>query len=139
MTDGRSGPKPKQKRADTEGRVIHAAIIDDDAAVRDSLQLLLEVAGYEAIAYDSARSFLADSTPKPRCLIVDEHMPQMTGLELVARLRREGTLTPVLLITGRLSSEVLSTAEELHVEDVLGKPFEQGDILRFVARFIKPR
>jgi len=79
------------------------AVVDDDPAVVDSPKFLLEVAGYRVKVHASAAAFLGNGATRPACLILDQHMPQMTGLELVARLRNDGAHTPVLLITdGRL-------------------------------------
>ena len=58
------------------------AIVDDDAAVRDSLRLLLEVIGHPVQTFASAAEFLKAEQHHPVCLILDHHMPEMTGLEL---------------------------------------------------------
>ena len=111
------------------GRVV--AVIDDDAAVLDSLKFLLETAGYSVAAYDSATSFLDDRLSRPACLIVDQHMPMMTGLELIARLRQEAAEVPVLLITGAPTSAIAARANELGVE-MLEKPPAEDDVLSFI-------
>jgi len=108
------------------------AIIDDDPAVLDSLRFLLEVAGHTVATYASAAAFQADSVTKHACLILDHHMPQMTGLELVARLRAAGTAIPVLLITGSPSPAIVARAEELGIGRVLEKPPSERDLLSFV-------
>ena len=97
------------------------AVIDDDAAVLDSLKFLLETAGYSVAAYASATAFLDDRSSSPACLIVDQHMPMMTGLELIARLRQEAAELPALLITGAPTSAIAARANELGVE-MLEKP-----------------
>ena len=61
----------------SDSRVV--AVIDDDVAVLDSLKFLLEVVGYAVVAYNSAAAFLDDRVTRPACLIVDQHMPLMTG------------------------------------------------------------
>ena len=73
------------------------ALVDDDLAVLASLTFLLELAGYKVAAYSSALAFLDDGGNGAACLIVDQHMPHMTGLELAARLRTEGASIPVCL------------------------------------------
>jgi FixJ family two-component response regulator len=65
------------------------AIVDDDPEVLASFQFLLEVAGHAVDAYASATAFLEDRAARPSCLILDQHMPTMTGLELAARLRAD--------------------------------------------------
>src|SRR5579862_1537777 len=76
------------------------AVVDDDPAVLDSLRFLLEVLGCDVATYASALTYLDDPAAHPACMIVDQHMPRMTGLELAQRLRDDGRLIPMLLITG---------------------------------------
>lgn len=110
------------------------AVVDDDGAVRDSLRFLLEIAGFHVLTYVSASEFLAaTATDQPACLIVDHHMPQVTGLELLAELRRRDIQMPVALITGSLSPELRGRAMELGVGLVLAKPLSGDDLLQFVA------
>ncbi len=109
------------------------AVIDDDAAVLDSLHFLLEVAGYRVKSYGSAAAFLADDGPRPDCLVLDHHMPQMTGLDLVERLRADGTTVRIMLITGSSSPAIRERAARLGVVKVLEKPPAEHDLLDFVA------
>jgi two-component system, LuxR family, response regulator FixJ len=108
------------------------AIVDDDLAVLDSLKFLLEISGHTVATYLSAAAFLADHATKHACLILDHHMPQTTGLELAARLRRAGIAIPVLLITGSPSPAIIARAAQLGVEKVLEKPPGEDDLLGFV-------
>ncbi len=107
------------------------AVVDDDPAVLDSLRFLLEVAGHHVATYDSAAAFLADCATRPACLILDHHMPRMTGLELAARLHSAGAAIPVLLITGSPSPAIVTRAAELGIEKVLDKPPAEDDLLSF--------
>ena len=109
------------------------AIVDDDPAVLDSLKFLLEVAGHTVDAYASATAFLEDRTAQPSCLILDQHMPTMTGLELAARLRTEGRCMPILLITANASPAIIVRAAELNISHVLEKPLAEADLLNFTA------
>jgi CheY-like chemotaxis protein len=115
------------------------AIVDDDPAVRDSLKLLLEVAGHEVYAYASAKAFLQDREAQPSCLILDQRMPKMTGLELAARLRDEGAGIPVLLLTAELSPTIAALAGEIDIQRVLEKPAAEGDLLNFVESCVEHR
>ncbi|MDR3529783.1 MAG: response regulator [Rhodopila sp.] len=108
------------------------AIVDDDPAVRDSLQFLLEAAGYSAVTYGSAAAFLDGDADWPACLIVDQHMPEMTGLELAAQLRRDGANIPVLLVTASPSTFIVARAVLLGIEMVAEKPVGEDDLLKFV-------
>jgi FixJ family two-component response regulator len=110
------------------------AIVDDDTAVVESLQFLLEAAGQKVVAYTSALAFLEDSDSQPRCLIVDYHMPHMTGLDLTAKLRSGGSSLPVLLVTGLSSPAIVERAAELGVAAVLEKPVDENTVLTFVEQ-----
>src|SRR6202021_1410169 len=76
------------------------AIIDDDEAMQDSLHDLMEAAGLVARCFGSAEEFLeSDSRTQAACLILDIHMPKMSGLQLQAKLKEEGCDIPVIFIT----------------------------------------
>src|SRR6201999_1884823 len=62
-------------------------VVDDDEAVRDSLTLLLECSGFAVKAFDSAAAFLAGRPAAVACLLLDMHMPDISGLELLQRLK----------------------------------------------------
>jgi two-component system response regulator FixJ len=109
------------------------AIVDDDAAVLDSLRFLLEVAGLRVATYRSGAAFLADARARPNCLILDQHMPDMTGLELVERLRADGEQLRVMLITGLNSPQLRGRAAALGVAKVLEKPPAEQELLEFVS------
>jgi FixJ family two-component response regulator len=111
------------------------AVVDDDPAVLDSLKFLLEVAGHTVGAYASADEFLEDQAVQPACLILDQHMPLVSGLDLAARLRTEGVGIPILLISGALSPGIVARAAQLGIERVLPKPPAEDDLLGFVAAY----
>ena len=114
-------------------RVI--AVVDDDDAVRDSLRFLLEIAGYDVATYGSAAQFLRDAPmDKLVCLVLDQHMPDQTGLQLVARLRNDGVDLPVALITGSPSADLIRQARQLDVAKVLEKPLDDDVLLEFLAQ-----
>jgi two-component system, LuxR family, response regulator FixJ len=108
------------------------AIVDDDAAVRDSLRFLLEVVGHPVETFASAAEFLNAEQQRLACLILDHHMPEMTGLELAERLRADGSGIPILLITGSPSPAIVARAAELGIYRVLAKPRAEEDLLSFV-------
>jgi len=108
------------------------AIVDDDPAILDALTFLLGLAGHRVCTYESAAAFLEDRPACPACLILDQHMPHMTGLELAARLRKEGSTLPVLLITGSPSPAIVARAAGLDIK-VLEKPPAEDELLGFVA------
>src|SRR5579872_757790 len=86
-------------------------VVDDDASVRDSLSVLLDALGFEVFAYRSGSQLLADD--RRRCagfLIVDQHMPEMDGTEMLSALRDEGIDAPAILITGCLDPAISARA-----------------------------
>ncbi|MBX6374327.1 MAG: response regulator [Acetobacteraceae bacterium] len=106
------------------------AIVDDDSGVCAALRFLLETAGYEVETYESGVQFLAEADPgRLGCLVLDQQMPRLTGLDLLARLRAEGVATPVLLIVSTPSRAVSRRAAELGALRVLEKPLAQDDLL----------
>jgi two-component system, LuxR family, response regulator FixJ len=112
------------------------AIVDDDPAVLDSLKFLLEVMGCDVATYASALAFLDDRAVRPVCMIVDQHMPRMTGLELAQKLWDEGAGIPLLLITGSPSAAIIARAEQLGIDGVLEKPPSEYDLLRFINAYL---
>jgi two-component system, LuxR family, response regulator FixJ len=111
-------------------------IVDDDSAVLDSLKFLLEVVGYQVATYPSANAFLGDGATEPTCLIIDQHMPGMTGLQLAQKLRDDGDAIPILLITGSPSPAIVARATQLGIVNVLEKPPEEVDLLNFVGAYL---
>jgi two-component system, LuxR family, response regulator FixJ len=108
-------------------------VIDDDEAMRESLSFLLDSAGIEARTYASAVEFLrvADDVA-PGCIITDIRMPEMSGLELVKRLKERGTPHPVIVITGHGDVPLAVEAMKAGVVDFLEKPFDDDALLRAV-------
>ena len=98
-------------------------VIDDDDVVRDSLTALLEAHNFTTVAFESGRQFLAHRVADgANCLILDVHMPEMTGVEVLQELRERGVKIPVILITGRRDSGVQAQAQALGAIALLDKP-----------------
>ena len=116
----------------TEAERRTVAIVDDDHAVRDSLRFLLEVIGYAVETFASAAEFLKSNIQHFSCLILDHHMPNMTGLELAEKLRADGAVIPILLITGSSSPAIVARAAELDIWRVLEKPPSDDDLINFI-------
>ena len=112
------------------GQII--AVVDDDDAVRDSLRFFLETLDHPVMTFASGREFLAHDGSGLACLILDHHMPEMTGLQLAEQLRAGGSRLPILLITGLPSPSIVARAAELGIERVLEKPPNEDDVLEFI-------
>jgi FixJ family two-component response regulator len=97
-------------------------VIDDDDAVRDSMDILLEAHGFEVECFASAAEFLgSDFLEKTGCLLLDYNMPGMTGIELLAELQRRQLHYPTILITGLSDSTIQRRAMAVGVLEVLRK------------------
>ena len=99
-------------------------IVDDDVWVTDSLKSLLETFGYDLQLYNSGAHFLANDRRRVTgCLIIDQHMPGIEGLDVIDQLQKEGAQFPTILISGRLDTRTKERATSLGVASVLEKPF----------------
>ncbi len=110
------------------GRTVF--IVDDDAAVRDSLMTLLEAYGIHVQAYDSVAAFRNGYRfGGGACLILDQHMPAVTGLEFLASAEGRKLLMPVILITAQSDKEIRAQAEEAGVFAFLAKPVAGDELM----------
>ncbi len=113
-------------------------VVDDDDAVRDSLQALLESNGFLVRAFDSARAFLAAGPlDAVGCVVSDIRMPEMDGLRLQAELTARGVALPVLFITGHADVPVAVTAMKAGAVDFIEKPFEQSLLIGGIERAVR--
>jgi FixJ family two-component response regulator len=109
------------------------AVVDDDDAVRESVRFLLEAAGFRVAVFASADNFLADQRGMNYgCLLLDQHMPIVTGLEMLQRLRAAGHEMPVAIMTGSPSAPLTRRALELGAAAVLEKPLAEPELFRFI-------
>ena len=108
--------------------VVH--VVDDDAAIRDSLGFLLQVNRIAYRLFDSAQAFLEDLPPRGAgCLLTDVRMPEINGLELVRRLRGQGWDDPVIVMTGHADVALAIEAMKAGVSDFIEKPFDDEMLL----------
>lgn len=113
-------------------------VVDDDDAVRDSLQALLESRGFTVEAYDSAEAFLAaDRAGRASCALVDLRMTGMDGIALLERLRADGDRLPILLITGHGDVPVAVRAMKAGAADFIEKPYSNETLVASIARVIE--
>jgi FixJ family two-component response regulator len=110
---------------------ILICIVDDDAAVRDATSDLLSSLGYTALGFVSAEQFLdSGQVQTAGCLITDQQLPGLSGIELQAQLRADGYRTPVIFITGFPEPQIRKKALDAGAVAFLAKPFEQADLMR---------
>lgn len=111
-------------------------IVDDDEAIRDSLQLLLDAAGFKQVGvFGSARHFLDTAVlHSGDCLLLDVRMPEMDGLELQSELNRRGLRLPVIIMTGHADVPIAVRAMKAGAEDFIEKPFSDAVLLDSLRR-----
>jgi two-component system, LuxR family, response regulator FixJ len=109
--------------------VVH--VVDDDEAVRQSLAFLLRTAQLEVKTYDSAATFLGNP-PATGCVITDVRMPDITGIDLLRRLRELQSALPVIVITGHGDVPLAVEAMKLGAVDFFEKPFDDDALLAAV-------
>ena len=113
-------------------------VVDDDEAVRDSLQWLLEGRDYRVRCFDSAESFLSRYDPREiACLIVDIRMGGMTGLDLQDRLLERNSPLPIVFITGHGDVPMAVESMKKGALDFIQKPFKEDQLVGLVDRMLE--
>jgi two-component system response regulator FixJ len=108
-------------------------VIDDDDAVRQSLEFLLKTAGVAVRGFESAKAFL-EILPQIRsgCVVTDVRMPDITGIELLRLVKQSNPDLPVIVITGHGDISLAVEAMKLGAVDFLEKPFDDDQLLSAV-------
>jgi FixJ family two-component response regulator len=113
-------------------------VVDDDAAMRDSLAQLLEAAGLQVETHAGGPDFLAAyAENRPGCLLLDMAMPGMTGLEVQAALKSRGFAIPILFLTGHGDIPLTVRALQAGAVDFLEKPIQGTTLLDRVQRALR--
>ena len=108
-------------------------VIDDDDAVRDSIRLLLECMGFVVRTYASCTAFLREARLEANsCILVDVDMPEMTDLQFLDQLRRDGIETSAIVMTGRAGDAKIRPAADRAGAMLLQKPFRAGELVRCI-------
>jgi FixJ family two-component response regulator len=112
-------------------------VVDDDEAVRDSLQWLLEGKDYRVKCFDSAESFLSRFDPREvACVICDIRMDGMNGLELQDRLIERKSPLPIVFVTGHGDVPMAVSTMKKGAMDFIEKPFKEDDLVSLVERML---
>ena len=108
-------------------------VIDDDEAVRESLEFLLKTAGIVVRGFESAKAFL-DILPQVNsgCVITDVRMPEISGIDLLRRLKKTNPDLPVIVITGHGDITLAVEAMKIGAVDFLEKPFDDDQLIAAV-------
>ena len=108
-------------------RVIY--VVDDDAAVRESIVALIKLRGAETHAFASAEEFLEQAdVSTPGCLVLDIRMSGMSGLELLTHLRERGSSLPVIVVTAHADIPTAVKAMKQGAETFLEKPCSEAEL-----------
>jgi FixJ family two-component response regulator len=125
-----------------KGQRISVAIVDDEHSVRVSLRRLCEALGLDATVYASGRDFLNalhNGATRADCLLLDAHMPHMTGLELQNMLVESGSRLPTVVYTADDAPEAQARYVAAGVREYLRKPIGGDELLAAIERAIAPR
>jgi two-component system response regulator FixJ len=115
-------------------------VIDDDAAMRDSLAFLLDVNGFLPEVFESSSAFLSRGTTGiSACIVSDIRMPGMNGIELVRKLKSDGIACPVILITGHGDVALAVEAMKAGAVDFIEKPFDDAVLLGAIGLALEAR
>lgn len=115
-------------------------VVDDDDAVRESVRFLLESFGMTVRDYADAQAFIDAEKPARHlqgrncCLLLDLHMPGMSGADLLEHLQASGIPIPAIVLTGRSSTSLRERVERAGALALLEKPAEESDLSREIAR-----
>jgi FixJ family two-component response regulator len=112
-------------------------VVDDDEAVRDSLQWLLEGKDYRVRCFDSAESFLSRFDPREvACVLADIRMDGMSGLELQDKLIERKSPLPIVFITGHGDVPMAVSSMKKGAMDFIEKPFKEEELVGLVERML---
>lgn len=113
-------------------------IVDDDDAVRDALQALLESMDIQTLAFDNVQSFIDSYNPEqPGCLVLDVRLPQLSGLELQEYLQRQGIKIPIIFVSGHSTVSIAVRTLKAGAVDFLEKPFDDQMLLDSIQRALE--
>ena len=109
-------------------------VVEDDEAVRDSLELLLKSDGKSVKTYDNATSFLKDYSEKMAgCIVLDIRMPGMDGMELQRKLNEKHSILPIIFVTGHGDVPMAVDAMKEGAIDFIQKPYREEALLEKIG------
>lgn len=111
-----------------EDRAVH--VVDDDPAIRDSLAWLFEARGLPVREWEAGEAFLSAWTPMMRgCILLDLRMGGLSGLDVLDRLEAQGSILPVIVLTGHGDVPLAVQSLKKGAVDFVEKPFDSGDLV----------
>jgi FixJ family two-component response regulator len=132
-----AAPSGRMKVVTTPSPMATVFVVDDDISVRESLELLIRAAGWQALTFDSAPDFLAHPRHSGACcLILDVSLPGLNGLELQEQIRGR-TDMPIIFITGHGDIPMSVRAMKAGAVEFLTKPFNDDVLLRTIQQCVE--
>ena len=113
------------------------AVVDDDPAVRSSLKFSLELEGFSVCIYGSASELLETGLNDADCLVIDQRMPAISGMELIAKLRAQNISTPAVLIVSQPNAAVSNRAAKIGIP-IVEKPFFGNVLVDKIRQISRP-
>jgi FixJ family two-component response regulator len=115
----------------------HVVVVDDEHSICIALQRLIRSAGMRVTTYESGEDFLGDlASQNPDCVVLDLHMPKVTGFEVQMRLSQMSSRVPVVIITGHDTPEAHARAMANGAAAYLLKPVDDQTLLDTIAKVI---
>jgi FixJ family two-component response regulator len=116
------------------------AVVDDEAPVRTMLRRLLRLADYEVAAFGCGEDFIASlATHRPDCVVLDVHMPGLTGFDVQSRMRAAGIHVPIVFSTASDELALDRAALDAGAVRLLRKPFSSDELLDAVGTALQQR
>ena len=113
-------------------------VVDDDAAVRRSVERLIRTVGLDVLTFPSAQEFLEHGPPDgPACVVLDVRMPGLSGLDLQKKLTEAGFSVPIIIMTGHGTVPMSVRAMKAGAVDFLQKPFDEQVLLDAVSQALE--
>jgi FixJ family two-component response regulator len=117
---------------------VAVAVVEDDASMLRSIQRLLAAHGFAAEGFSSAEAFLCRDPDRPvACVVIDIHLPGISGLELRSRISTAGSTLPVIFITGIDNDVVKTAAIQMGCVAYLRKPFPTELLINALANAVR--
>jgi FixJ family two-component response regulator len=111
-------------------------LVEDDASVRDALTFALQIEGYRLEVHESAQTLLdASESPTAACLVLDQNLPGVLGVDALEVLRGRGLTCPAILITTQPRPEVRAAADRLGAR-IVEKPLLGGELPRAIRKLL---
>ena len=126
--------------SNTASNLSYIAIVDDDAAIRNSLGRALRMEDYDVELFEDGLSALkAVQLRAPEAIILDLQLPDIDGLEVCRRIRRAGDATPILMLTARDAVNDRVEGLDVGADDYLVKPFDLAELLARLRALLRRR